>query len=85
MCVEAGAEAGGGRGRLEQVGYSEDTRASLGFRDDLGIDRVFGVAASTREIDLQNLTRVPRFGKSIDRQESENQTEVLAFEFKGER
>jgi len=40
----------------------------------------FGVAASTREIDLQNLTRVPRFGESIDRQESENQTEVLAFE-----
>jgi len=35
---------------------------------------VFGVAASTREIDLQNLTRVPRFGESIDRQESENQT-----------
>jgi len=39
-----------------------------------------GVAASTREIDIQNLTRVPRFGESIDRQESENQTEVLGFE-----
>jgi len=41
---------------------------------------LFGVAASTREIDLQNLRRVPRFGESIDRQESENQTEVLGFE-----
>jgi hypothetical protein len=30
----------------------------------------FGVAASTRETDLQNLTRVPRFGESIDRQKS---------------
>ena len=41
---------------------------------------IFGVAASTREIDLQNLTRVPRFGESIDHQKYENQTRVLGFE-----
>jgi hypothetical protein len=38
------------------------------------------VCRLTWEIDLQNLTRVPRFGESIDHQKSEIQTEVLAFE-----